>query len=418
MSGSLTNRTEFTTSFLKMFFREPPAAGWMAELRGEIERTPAAAAFTLATVASLRDHRPALAALDRPVLFVHESMLATEAQGVRQVLPAAEVVAMENVGHALFVERPAEFHRIVDTFLGLVGGWGRVRPMNAPSADGGTSSSSSSPCWHRRRPRHWGIGGCDGGGFCDDALDGGGAGEWRGDGGGAGGFGGVVPGVLAAAVCLRPEAREFTARFAGFDAGFLRAVVGRDGLAGLDPGKGRFRSFLLAAMKNFLANEGDRARALKRGGGVVVVSFDSMDSEVGVEAGLAAGGLDAEQAYDRQWALAVLDRVLERLREESRAAGKGAQFEALKETLTGERGALPYTAIGLRLGMTEAAKVAVHRLRQRIVSRSRCKWPGRFPSRGWWWRNCGSYGRRSGRESRRKRVRDVVTLRGDCFFMG
>ncbi len=117
LSGLLTNRADFTTAFLKMFFREPPPAGWMADLRIEIERTPAAAAFTLATVASLRDHRPALAALDRPVLYVHQPMLAAEAQVVSQTLPGAEVVALENVGHALFVERPTEFHRIVDGFL-------------------------------------------------------------------------------------------------------------------------------------------------------------------------------------------------------------------------------------------------------------------------------------------------------------
>ena len=145
---------------------------------------------------------------------------------------------------------------------------------------------------------------------------------------------------------------------------FARLLAG-GGLNRADPGRGRFRSFLLASVKHFLANEWDKAQALKRGGDrefVPVVTGEDT-TRVGVE---PAGGESPDRAYDRQWALSVLDRVLERLRREHREAGKGAVFEALKGTLTEARSDVPYTTIAVGLGITEGAvKVLVHRLRQR-----------------------------------------------------
>ncbi len=155
---------------------------------------------------------------------------------------------------------------------------------------------------------------------------------------------------------------------------FFGRLLAAGSLGKVDASRGRFRSFLLASLKHFLANEWDKVRTLKRGGGVRIVPLDA-DTAVGEQAsgvpsegvaGVEASGPSPELAYDRQWALALLARVLERLREEHERAGKAGLFEQLRETLTAERGALPYVAIGARLGLTEGAvKVAVHRLRQR-----------------------------------------------------
>ena len=146
--------------------------------------------------------------------------------------------------------------------------------------------------------------------------------------------------------------------------GFFQRLLEKKDLAAVDRAKGRFRSFLLAAMKHFLANEWDRMRAQKRGGGVALISIDSADAERRYQEE-PAEQITAEQLFDRRWALTLLDQVLARLGEEMAAAGKAAQFDALKFCLTGEKGAA-YGEIAGRLGMTEGAlKVAIHRLRDR-----------------------------------------------------
>lgn len=159
------------------------------------------------------------------------------------------------------------------------------------------------------------------------------------------------------------DAQDLTQEFFG------RLLAG-PGLSGVDPARGRFRSFLLASLKHFLANEWDKVRALKRGGGVRIVPLDAAatggDTEASPSLTSAAPDRSPEAAYDRQWALAVLDRVLSRLEAEHRSAGKGEFFAALRPTLTADRTALPYAVLGRQLGLTEGAvKVAVHRLRQR-----------------------------------------------------
>jgi len=127
--------------------------------------------------------------------------------------------------------------------------------------------------------------------------------------------------------------------------------------------KGRFRSFLLAAMKHFLANERDRAHALKRGGGQAIISLDSASAESRY-ATEPRDDATPEKIFDRRWAMTVLEHVLDRLRAEMKANGKEPLFDELKPTLAGEASA--YAAVGQRLGMSEGAvKVAAHRLRQR-----------------------------------------------------
>jgi len=133
-----------------------------------------------------------------------------------------------------------------------------------------------------------------------------------------------------------------------------------------DPAKGRFRSFLLASLKNFAANERDRDIAQKRGGGTPVLSleFEGAEGRFQLE---PPTDETPDTIFDRQWALALLDRVMLRL---SALAGKGrkdAQFQTLKTYLTGDAPQLSYAEAASRLGMSEGAvKVAVHRLRRQF----------------------------------------------------
>jgi RNA polymerase sigma-70 factor (ECF subfamily) len=146
---------------------------------------------------------------------------------------------------------------------------------------------------------------------------------------------------------------------------FLARLIAKRDLAGVDRAKGRFRSFLLAAMKHFLANERDKARALKRGGGAHVTSLDAGDAETRYLRE-PADPVTPERVFERRWALTLLDEVLRRLRAEYEVRGQGALFEALKDTLAGGGGADGHAAAAHRLGMTEGAvKVAAHRLRRR-----------------------------------------------------
>jgi RNA polymerase sigma-70 factor (ECF subfamily) len=145
---------------------------------------------------------------------------------------------------------------------------------------------------------------------------------------------------------------------------FFARLLEKDFLATLDPGKGKFRSFLLTACKHFLVNERERAHAQKRGGGRPLVSLDFGDAEAryGREPGHS---LTAERLFERRWALDLLNQVLARLRGEYEATGKGRLFECLKGRLTGDAGA-PHARAAAELGLSEGAvKVAVHRLRKR-----------------------------------------------------
>lgn len=154
------------------------------------------------------------------------------------------------------------------------------------------------------------------------------------------------------------EAEDLTQEF------FARLLDG-NGLATVDPGKGKFRSFLLASLKHFLANERDRARTLKRGGGLPFIHLDALNAENRRQFELS-DDLSPDKAFDRQWALTVLDQALSRLRAEFSTAGKEALFEELKGYLTGDRKADSHAVVGERCGMSEGAvKVAVHRLRRR-----------------------------------------------------
>jgi RNA polymerase sigma factor (sigma-70 family) len=146
---------------------------------------------------------------------------------------------------------------------------------------------------------------------------------------------------------------------------FFARLIGRNWLARADRTRGRFRTFLLVAMERFLANEWDRARARKRGGGLpnLPLPLDTAETRYSAE---PVDPRTPEQSFERRWAIALLDEVLRQLEEQQRAEGKDAQFAALKTCLVGNRAALPYKEIAAAAGLSEGAvKVTVHRLRQR-----------------------------------------------------
>lgn len=131
-----------------------------------------------------------------------------------------------------------------------------------------------------------------------------------------------------------------------------------------DPENGRFRSFLLGSLKNFMANEWRKQSAQKRGAGQTI-SFDAEDAEerYAVE---PADETNPQSLYEQAWAVAVLEQAATSLETEYRSGGKQGLFDALAPFLQGERSDLTYAALGVQLGMSEGAvKVAVHRLRQR-----------------------------------------------------
>jgi len=146
---------------------------------------------------------------------------------------------------------------------------------------------------------------------------------------------------------------------------FFARLLEKDWLTAADRAQGRFRSFLLMALKHFLANEWDRRQTQKRGGGVEIISLDMEAAEqIPIPDPKVVSG---EAWYDRRWAMTLLETVMHRLREEHEATGRLAQYEQLKPCLTAERGAVDYAALGAALHMEPAsARSAVHRLRKRF----------------------------------------------------
>jgi len=134
------------------------------------------------------------------------------------------------------------------------------------------------------------------------------------------------------------------------------------------PAAGRFRTFLRASVSHFLANEWDRERALKRGGGRVPISLDAATAEERLRLE-PVDRLTPEALFERQWAAAVLARCLERLRDEQTASGGRDRFERLKPFLTGDGSDGDYAALARELGLSGSTiRVAVHRLRKRFCA--------------------------------------------------
>jgi RNA polymerase sigma-70 factor (ECF subfamily) len=147
--------------------------------------------------------------------------------------------------------------------------------------------------------------------------------------------------------------------------GFFARFLERNYLEGLSSEKGRFRAFLLAALKHFLANEHDRATCQKRGSGLAPLSLDWQDADVRYQVD-PADQLSPDKLYDRAWAMTLLEQVIARLRTECATEGKTKVFEQLRPFLMVGQGDIPYSQAAASLGWNEgAARVAVHRLRKR-----------------------------------------------------
>jgi len=146
---------------------------------------------------------------------------------------------------------------------------------------------------------------------------------------------------------------------------FFSRLLERNDFAGLDPKKGKFRTFLLAAFTHFLANEHDRATALKRGGGKIIISLDGLTDDQRDRFEPAQESSPAK-LFDQRWAMTVLGQALTRLKDEMSAANKPEQFAVLKGFLTAESTESQYAAIAEKLGVASASvPVLVHRLRHR-----------------------------------------------------
>lgn len=148
---------------------------------------------------------------------------------------------------------------------------------------------------------------------------------------------------------------------------FFARLLDKNAIAAASPERGRFRAFLLTSLKNFLTNEWEKGQALKRGGGAPQISLqlnlDSAESRMSLE---PVHNLTPERWFERQWALLLLELVMKRLQTEQESAGKGQQFELLKEALAGGTERLAYADIAAQLSLTEeAARQAASRLRKR-----------------------------------------------------
>jgi RNA polymerase sigma-70 factor (ECF subfamily) len=158
--------------------------------------------------------------------------------------------------------------------------------------------------------------------------------------------------------CSPHDAQDLTQEF------FARLLEG-NWVSKADPNRGRFRSFLLSAMKHFMTNEWNRSRTQKRGSGQPMLSLndDSAERRYGLEPIEKA---TPESLFERRWALTLLDSVLARLEDDYRNEGKQAWMDTMRSALTTDRGAIDYTEVARGLEITEtAARVAVHRLRKR-----------------------------------------------------
>jgi RNA polymerase sigma-70 factor (ECF subfamily) len=164
--------------------------------------------------------------------------------------------------------------------------------------------------------------------------------------------------------CSAADAEDLTQEF-------LARLLARGDLGRVDPAKGRFRSFLLACLRHFLSDQRDRARALKRGGGMRFVTFDAQGAEERycLEAGAA---LDPQTAFDREWGMTLLAKALSHLRQEYLEAGRERVYERLKAYASATMDAAACAQAAAELGLTESAtKGALQRLRQRYCDRIR-----------------------------------------------
>ena len=149
--------------------------------------------------------------------------------------------------------------------------------------------------------------------------------------------------------------------------GFFERLLRLESLAAVSRERGKFRAFLLAALKHYLSDQRDHAHARKRDARATF-SLDAASAETRYLA-VPANTLTPDQVFDRQWALTLLETVMQRLAREYEASGRGALFAALRFSIAGEKGVAPSRELAAQLGLSdEAVRVAIHRLRRRYRS--------------------------------------------------
>ncbi len=154
---------------------------------------------------------------------------------------------------------------------------------------------------------------------------------------------------------------------------FFAALLRKDYFRRADPERGRFRNFLLYSLQNFLINEWNRAKAVKRGGGAVMVPL-AVDGAEKRYSGEPATLLTPERVYEKRWAMTLLEQALNGLEQEYAAAGNSRVFGELVELLWGKEAGISYSQVGERLGLSAgAARGAMHRLRVRFRERLRAE---------------------------------------------
>ena len=190
-----------------------------------------------------------------------------------------------------------------------------------------------------------------------------------------------MPGLLVPALRLHPPPGARAGRGGGPGAGAVRPAAERRALAEADAARGRFRTFLLAVCRNYLADCRDHDAADKRGGGQATISIDAVEAE-GRYRAEPADALTPERLYERTWVLALLEQVLAQLGREYEADGKRPLFAHLEPILAAAAEAKPYGTIAAALGMTEGAvQTAAHRLRRRYRDWSATRSPRRWMTR-------------------------------------
>lgn len=153
---------------------------------------------------------------------------------------------------------------------------------------------------------------------------------------------------------------------------FFAHLLRNTGLVRASPERGRFRTFLLTALRNFLTTEWHRANAIRRGGGGPAESLFPLRGYERFYREVVDGNLTPEQAFDRQWTLELIEHVLEGLRTEYEASGRGELYRALAPLVWGGGPSLSLSAQALSLGLSESAvRIALHRLRKRLRDRVR-----------------------------------------------
>jgi RNA polymerase sigma-70 factor (ECF subfamily) len=149
---------------------------------------------------------------------------------------------------------------------------------------------------------------------------------------------------------------------------FFASLLEKNSVARAMQERGRFRSFLMTSVENFLRNAHERSQAQKRGGGRPLVSLDDQDVEACYLA-QPAEALDPARHFELRWALTVLDRVTQRLRQEFLQLGRGELFDALQAHLWGDPESVPYPDLAERLGLSVSnVKITAHRLRESFRS--------------------------------------------------